>query len=73
MGANLALAGGQVLLIGGAKLFGLPLMGGPLASWSVPIPVDASLAGLTVYTQAIHLFGVTPFALSNAQDLFLGY
>ena len=41
--------------------------------WSVPIPSDPALACLTVYTQAIHLLGVAPFALSNAQDLFIGY
>jgi len=70
--ANLPLGGGQVLLIGGPKLFALPLQAGPIASWNGTIPNDLTLAGVTVYTQAVHILGVTPFALSNAQDLTLG-
>ena len=54
-------------------MFALPLKPGPIASWSAPVPNDPSLAGIVVYTQAVHVFGVTPFALSNAQDLVLGY
>ncbi len=64
--------GGQFVLVGGTKLFQTPLTPGPTASWSYPIPYDLSLIGLTVYTQGAQLFGVTPFALTNAQDLFLG-
>jgi hypothetical protein len=37
------------------------------------LPDDAALAGLTAYTQAVHFFGVTPFALSNVQDMCMGY
>jgi hypothetical protein len=32
-----------------------------------------SLVGLVVSTQAMHFGTVTPWVLSNAQDLFLGY
>ena len=67
------LAGGQELLIGGLRRFVLPAKTGPLASWSSMIPNSVALAGVTVYTQAVHLLGVTPYALSNAQDLTVGY
>ena len=72
-GLNLTLGAGQVVLGTGPKAFKLPLMPGPLASWSVNIPSDPSFAGITIYSQGIHLLGVSPFALSNAQDLFIGY
>ncbi len=71
--ANLTLAGGQVLLISGAEVFELPLKPGPIATWSVPIPNDLTFAGLRIYSQAGHLFGVMPYALSNAQDLCIGF
>jgi hypothetical protein len=71
--ANAALGGGQRLLIGGQTLFKLPAQPGPVATWSGLVPNDPSVVGVTLYTQAVHLFGVTPFALSNAQDLCLGY
>ena len=61
------------MLVGGAKLFKLPLQPGPQATWSVPIPSDPSFACVTVYSQALHVLGVTPIALSNAQDLFFAY
>ena len=65
--------GGQVVLVGGTRPFRLPLQAGPQAMWSAPVPHDPSLACVAIYTQAIHLLGVTPFALSNAQDLVVGY
>ena len=67
------LGGGQVLLVGGPRIFKLPLKTGPLATWAVMIPNDCALAGVTLYTQAIHVGGVAPFALSNSQDLLIGY
>jgi len=67
-----ALPGGQVLLVGGAKLFQLPLQAGPTAAWSISIPSDPALVGMTFHTQAAHLFGASPFALTNAQDLYVG-
>ena len=70
--ATVGLPGGQVVLVGGAKIFSLPLMTVP-ATWSAPIPIDPSLVGQVLYTQAVHIDGVTPFALSNAQDLLIGY
>jgi len=71
--ANLTLGGGQRLLIGGQAIFKLPARPGPVATWSAPVPLDPSLVGLTLYTQAVHLLGVTPFELSNTQDLCLAY
>ena len=71
--ATLTLGGGQVLLIGGPEVFELSLAPGPIATWTVMIPNDSALLGLVAYTQAGHFFGVSPFALSNAQDLCLGY
>ena len=70
---NNVLNGGQVFLLSGPLVFSLPLQAGPIASWTAPIPTDPSLAGLSLYTQAIHIFGVTPFALSNALDMLVGY
>lgn len=64
--------GGQIILIGGPKLFQLPLKAGPVASWSFPIPNDPTLVGQTIYTQGVHIFGAVPFLLTNAQDLTIG-
>ena len=71
--ANVTLRQGQVLLIGGQKLFQFPMKSGPVANWSVEVPNDCALVGFRVYTQAVHLFGVAAFALSNAQDVVIGY
>ena len=46
---------------------------GPLASWSFPVPNDPSVVGLVFFTQAVQFGGTTPFALSNAQDLYFGF
>ena len=71
--ADVALPGGQRLLCGGARLGSTPLVPGPLASFALPLPASTSLCGLALTTQAVHLGAVTPFALSNAQDLVLGH
>lgn len=68
------LAGGQTLLVfGTADLFSFPLGLAPVANFSLDLPPEASLCGATVYSQAIHLGVVSPFALSNAQDLVVGF
>lgn len=73
---EITLAGGQVLLasdLGGAgELLRQGIQQGPLATFTIPVPNDAALCGLSVATQAAHLGGVQPLALSNAQDLTLG-
>jgi hypothetical protein len=71
--ASVTQPGGQVLLIGGPRVFQLPLTAGPIASWSSALPPDPSLAGVSLSTQAWHVSGTSPFALSNAQDLVVGY
>ena len=70
--ASVVHPGGQVQLVGGPRVFKLPFQAGPLARWTRNLPLDPALAGLTAYTQALHYDPVLPFALSNAQDLFLG-
>jgi len=70
---EITLAGGQVLLVDPTSPGGvLPLVPGPLAVFHVAVPSDPGLCGLRLSTQAVHLGGVTPFALSNAQDLVVG-
>ncbi len=73
--ADLTLNGGQHLLcanLGGhGKLVRL-VQPGPVATFSFAVPNSASLCGFSLCTQAAHLGGVVPFALSNAQDLVLG-
>jgi len=71
--ASLTLGGGQALLLGGNNLFTFPIASGPQATISASIPTQTDLVGMTIYTQALHLGGQTPFALSNAQDLTVGY
>lgn len=73
--AEIPLAGGQWLLIGDSgsgELLGLAPRPGPVAAFVSLVPVDLSIVGLYVGTQAIHFGGVVPFALSNAMDLILG-
>ena len=71
------LGGGQVLLIDPAdpagELTGMPIGVGPVATFPLPLPTDLALAGYRVSLQAVHLWGVWPYALSNALDLTLGY
>ena len=71
--ANTTLGGGQVLLIDLASPRAFQLIAaGPLASFSAAIPNDPILCGFEAFTQAGHFGGVSPFALSNAQDLLIG-
>ncbi len=71
------LSGGQVLLVNVLDPSGELLLqsaaGGPIATYDMPVPVDPSFAGIFAATQAVHFGGIQPFALSNAQDLLLGY
>jgi hypothetical protein len=68
---------GQVLLVNVAdpngELLGQPLTFGDLSLVGVPLTSDPSFCGLTLHTQALHLLGVRPFALSNRQTLVFGY
>ena len=64
------------LLVGSAfpagELFGLPLEPGPLATFQLAIPNSLDLLGRVLVSQAAHVGGVQPIALSHAQDLTLG-
>jgi len=65
------LSQGQVLL-GSGQLARFGPVAGPLASFSLAVPISTSLCGLHLTTQALHLGTVQPFATSNAMDLVLG-
>lgn len=73
---NVVLGGGQTLLcldlIGAGEFLAQPFMAGPLAQFDIPVPTDLALCGFPVCTQALHFGAVSPFALSNAQDLIVG-
>ena len=74
---EIPLGGGQVLLCldtgANGELLGLPgALGGPLAVFDLPVPNVLAFCGFAFSTQALHLGGQFPFALSNAQDLVLG-
>jgi len=75
--AHTVLGGGQTILVDAddahGELLGTAIASGPLASFDVPVPPEPALAGFAAFTQALHFGGVRPFALSNAQDLVLGY
>jgi len=70
------LGGGQVVLVDTGATFGellmQPVLSGPLATFFAAIPADPIWAGFELSTQALHIGGVIPFALSNALDLFVG-
>jgi len=72
-----SLPGGQVLLVDvldpAGELLAHPFLPGPTAYVTIAIPNDPALAGFEAATQALHFGGVSPFALSNAQDLLLGF
>ena len=77
---SVTLGGGQVLLCidgtGQGELFtgsGLgPGLGSP-ALFSVPVPASTNLCGAVLYVQGLCGLGAVPFALSNAQDVQIGF
>jgi len=67
------LSGGQVLLVGGGSQLFPPMIAiGPLAVFQIQVPNDPTLCGQFLSTQAVHLMGVEPYALSNAIDFVVG-
>lgn len=74
---NVTLGSGQTLLINVAdpsgEQLGQPLFGGPQAVFQIAVPNLPSMQGLCVTVQCVHALGATPFALSNALDLVVGY
>lgn len=72
---QLTLGGGQVLLAldgGSGELLAQSVRSGPDAAFAIPVPLVGGFVGASLSTQAILFGGVTPFALSNAQDLLIG-
>jgi hypothetical protein len=63
------LGGSGELFTGG----GLGPMPGPMATFSASVPNDLNLCSFAFSSQAIHFGTVVPFALSNAQDLTVGF
>ena len=75
---SVPLGGGQTLLAlnlgSGEILTGMGVAApGPLATFSQPIPSVVLLLSVPLTLQAMHVSGVTPFALSNAYDLTIGF
>ena len=68
------LPGGQALLVdlNSLEIFFSGPQPGPLAVFNVVVPNDTNLCGVSLSTQALHIGGVTPFALSNAMDYVIG-
>ena len=75
--ATFTLGGGQTLLVNVAdpngELLMQPFLSGPVATYDIPVPYDVVFAGFEASTQALHFGGISPFALSNSQDLSLGF
>jgi len=69
--------GGQALLVDvfppNVEMMGQPILPGPIVTYALSVPNDLILVGLRISSQAVHIGGGQPFALSNAQDLFAGY
>ena len=74
---SLTWGGGQVILVDFTDPYGelmlLTPRPGPLATYDLAIPKRSIFVGFTCSTQAVHFGGFQPFALSNAQDLTLGF
>lgn len=74
--ARITLAGGQTLLAidggGNGELIDTGFFSGTTVRFELEVPVLAELIGFRLHTQAIHAFGSTPFALTNAQDIVIG-
>ena len=71
--ANQTLAGGQVLLVGNPIRRSFGPFAGPVVNITLPLPAFPPLAGVTLFSQAMHLSAGPGFALSNAVDLTLGF
>ena len=63
---------GSVTLYCGTILDVILLGPNPTNFAGAPNPKDVSLCGLTICTQALHLGGVRPYCLSNANDITFG-
>jgi hypothetical protein len=71
--AAFTIPGGPTLLLGGALFQLSPPLPGPHATHALNLPLTVGFQGVVVPTQAVHFGGAPFFALSNAQDLTLGF
>lgn len=71
--AQVPVAPGFTVLLGGGAVEFLPFAPGPIAAYTFAMPGNPSLAGLPLFTQALHLGGAPTLLLSNARDLVLGF
>ncbi|MBL8748164.1 MAG: hypothetical protein JNK78_03325 [Planctomycetes bacterium] len=71
--ASIPLPGGQTVLLAGSLLVLGPVLTGTQVTFSLAIPPAPDLAGFLFFTQALHFGGAPDFALSNANDLTLGF
>ena len=55
------------------SLFPAPILNIGVGNHSMPVPLDPSLAGLTLATQGFRLMSTLTVDALNAQDLFLGF
>jgi len=69
---NFPLFSGNVLLVGFPPIRLLGPKNGAQLDWQLALPLDLSLAGLTVFTQGVHVSSAPGYVLSNAVDLTLG-
>jgi len=74
---DVVLGNGQALLIdiGASFLFSKAFTGLPFGTATQPVPTDASICGLTAYTQVVMTgptAGGPSFQLTNAQDITVG-
>lgn len=71
--AQIPVAPGFTVLLGGSIAEFLPIAPGPIAAYTFAMPGDPSLAGFQLFTQALHFGGASSFLLSNSRDLVLGF
>lgn len=73
---SFTLPGGQVVLTDFTNILGelltLPILGGPVVTYDLPIPTFCVLQGLGVTMQGAQFGGGTPWVLTNAQDVVVG-
>jgi hypothetical protein len=70
--AQIQIAPGLTLLLGGTVLEFLPVAPGPVAAYGFAMPANPALAGARLFTQAVHFGGAPSLRLSNSRDLTLG-
>jgi hypothetical protein len=70
--AQIPVSNGQFLFVRPNSATLLPTRSGPIASWTVDVPNNLTLVGLSLFTQAIHFGGRRDIAYSNAIVIVYG-